>query len=294
MKHPALIVNLRPLFLLGALAVAICVGAADAPPAAAQAVRPMPAPISEAEMQARRAAYLAEEKKWEDEVKLELVGLGQMAGVPVGLIAVDGNLCAIMSGISFAGRQVGEMDVEKGRVVLRRRDQSETVLTLAANPIKLPEMHERQVEFLLSKEGIKRMNSSHGMPMELHMVWNKINREGQAEVLASYLRQGLVRGIPRRGESYSGKLLEKQITQRLAEKRNAFTASLTEEQKTAYMTPQRAIRFTDPPAEREKQMAAAKAGQANREAVLANLTPAQRALYDEYQSWLKPSDQPAL
>jgi hypothetical protein len=254
----------------------------------------MTAPPSEAEAQAMRAVYLAEQKKWEDGLNFELVGIGRVAGVPVALLAVERSLCAVKSTMTLGGRQVDEIDVENQRVTLRRRDQSTTVLTLTpANPIKIPDMHERQVEFLLTKEGIRRMNSFHGMPMDLHMVWDKVSREGQAEVLMRYLQQGMVVGALKSG-GYAGKLLEKQISERLAEKRNAFTASLTPEQKALYKTPLPAIRFTAPQAERDKLTVAARETQARQFEMLANLTPEQRALYDEYQSWIRPRAQPAL
>ena len=116
---------------------------------------------------------------------------------------------------------------------------------------------------------------------------SKVTREGQAEVLVGYLRQGLVVGALE-GEGYTGKLLQKRMAARLKEKRDAFLASLTPEQKNAYTTPQPAIRYADPPAVREQQSATAKTGQARRDHVLAKLTPEQQALYEEYRSWMNP------
>lgn len=281
-------------FLGGFILSAGAQGTAPAPSPSSQPVRPMTAPRSEAEAQAMRAAYTAEQLKWEDGLNFELVGIGRVAGVPVALLAVERSLCAVKPAMTLAGREVDEIDVENQRVTLRRRDQSSTVLILTpTNPIKIPDMHERQMEFLLTKEGIRRMNSFHGMPMELHMVWDKVSREGQVQVLMRYLQQGMVVGALK-SEGYAGKLLEKQISERLAEKRNAFTASLTPEQKTLYTTRQPAIRFTAPLAERDKLTAAARETQQRQAEMLANLTPEQRALYDEYQSWIRPREQPAL
>ena len=270
--------------------VALLVGmvhlhAAEAAPGP-QALQPIPGPKSDAEMQAARAAYQAKHKAWEDQLTFELVGIGRAAGVPVGLIAVNGNLCAVMPGLTLGGREVSEIDVDNQRVTLSRRDQSSTVLVLTStNPIKIPELSERQVEFLLSKESIKRTNAFHGMPIELHSIWGKVTREGQAQVLSGYLQRGLVVGALE-SEGYAAKLLQRQISERVKEKREAFVASPTPEQKAAFTAPQAAIRFTDPSAAREKQAAVAKSTQTRRDEVLANLTPEQRALYDEYQSWL--------
>ncbi len=313
MKRIALIADYRPLSLsrtlagVTLLAGAVWVGATEAaapgampvpsapvqlaptvPPGGAMPSRPALSP----EMQAQRAAAEAKQKEWEDGLTFVLVGIGRPAGVPVALIDVAGSLCAVTSESQIERHRVQAIDVEGGRVTLQRQGQPPQMLTLiTTNPIRIPEMGERQVASMLSKDSIKRMNAYQGMPAELTMVWNKLSRDGQAEVLLSYLNRGQVVGLvrsPYGATGFSSRLLAKQISQLLAEKRKAFMDSLTDEQKSVFLTRQQAIRFTDPPAEREKQAAAGKVAQAKQEEMLANLTPEQRVLYDEYQSWLKP------
>lgn len=306
MKRIALIADYRPSSLLrtltgvALLAGAVCLGATQAAPTPpVMAIKSPPAatqPGLNAEAQAKIEAMKAEQTKWEEELKFELLGIGHVAGEPVAFIAVNGNLCTVVAHCHLVRYGVEEIDVENKRVRLShvtRRGQPPLVLALTTpNPIKLPELGERQVEFLLSKEGIKLMNSSQGMPGELGMVWDKVNREGQVEVLTGYLRRGVVVGFFRSpvggGTGFSSRLLERQISQRNKQRREVFLASLTPEQAARYNTAMPAIGLRSSPEERAKQLALAKAAQAQQAEVIAGLTAEQRALYDEYRSWLNP------
>jgi beta-lactamase regulating signal transducer with metallopeptidase domain len=288
---------LAALILLGVTRTAV---AQSAPPS--MPVRlPPPQPLvnflpPSAEQLAERAAMQVEREKWEKELVFEVCGLGNLRGVPVALIAVNGNLVTAVQGTRLLRASVLEIDVENSRVTLNRPGEANLIVPLTeVNPIELPEIDDRTMERRLSKEGIRQMQEFRGMPSELVMVWDKINREGQTEVLLSYLRSGHVVGIipsPWGGHGYARGLFNAQISERLRVPRDAFLASLTPEQKADYGTGvEMAIRFTDPPAEREKQVAAAKDGRERQERVIAGLTPAQRALYDEWQSWL-PGNNP--
>lgn len=311
MKRIALIADHRPSSLLrtltgvALLTGAVCLGATQAAPVPAAPTQPAMAinsapaaakPGLSAEAQARPEAMKTEQAKWEEELSFELLGIGRVAGEPVAFIAVNGNLCTVVAHCHLVRYSVEEIDVDNKRVLLghvTRRGQPPLVLALTTpNPIKLPELGERQVEFLLSKEGIKLMNRFQGMPVELGMVWDKVNREGQVEVLTDYLRRGVVVGFFRSpmggGTGFSSRLLQRQISQRNKQRREAFIASLTPEQAARYHTAMPAIGLRSSPEERAKQVALAKATQAQQAEVIASLTAEQRALYDEYQSWLNP------
>jgi len=260
--------------------------AGDAEPGRSAAVT---FPMS-AEHQAARAARQAELEAWERDVTFELCGIGRVGGVPVALIAVNGNLVAAVRGSRLIRFMVTEVDVEKEQVTLLRTGEPVRVVTLTdQNPIPLPEINDRTLQTLLSQEGIRRMNDYRGMPSELAMVWDKISREGQAEVLMSYLRRGLVVGVivrPNGINGYGGKLFGEQISQRSRAALDAFLASLTPGQREAYgSSHQMAIRFTDPPNERERQLAVARAAESRRAQMLSELTPKQRELYEQYQGW---------
>jgi hypothetical protein len=159
------------------------------------------------------------------------------------------------------------------------------VLT-AAEPIGIPPMADSQRQYLLSKEGRKatyRLET----PEPLRQ-WTTLSRAEQSKVLLQCLDQGLVVGSARSGESYAGRLLERQIAEITKRKREAFLAALTPEQRNAYAQPQAVLRLGDPSIDRVKIAAEVAATTERRNKVIASLTAEQRALYDDLQSWLKP------
>lgn len=243
-----------------------------------------------AEQQAARAARQAEIEAWERDVAFELCGIGRVGGVPVALIAVNGNLVAAVRGSRLVNFFVLQVDVESSQVSIGKEGWTTRVLTLTErNPIQLPEVNDRTLEFLISKEGVKRMNEHRSMSPELSMVWDELSREGQAKVLISYLLRGWVVGsitMPSGGTGYASRLYAQQISQRSGEARDRFLASLTAEQRDEYGSLiQEPIRLTDSPDVRERALAAHRAAEARRAQVVAGLTPTQRELYDEWQSW---------
>ncbi|WP_438480942.1 M56 family metallopeptidase [Oleiharenicola lentus] len=261
-------------------------------PEAVKITAPAPMPKLSAEEQAKLAERRrADEKQWEDNMTFALEGIGRVGGVPVAFLSMNGNLSAVIERSQVARRMVETIDVDNKQVTLVRQGQPPLVLALTtSDPIALTELQDFVVNSILSKEGIKRLNEFRGVPSELALVWDELSRQGQAEVLNGYLLRGLVVGVHIRpgggAGSSSGKLFEKEIAQRDKARRDAFFAALTPEQRARYSVSQQAIRFTASAAEREKASAAANAAKTSRAEVLAELTPAQRALYDEWWSWL--------
>lgn len=293
---------LRTLAGLALLTGVVAVGATQAtPPATVESVKPAPTsglavpqglplvPPREvsAKEQKRIERIQAERTQWEENVTYKLEGIGRVAGEPVAIISLDGNLCAVTTDVTLLRYLVNDIDVEKEQVTLTHRDKPPLVLTLTtSNPIELPEISDRQVEFFLStKERIWNMREFR--VGDLMMVWNDVNREGQIRALTSYLKVGFAVGIiPQSGEISYSNVLRKEISRRDKVRRDAFIASLTPEQRARFNTPQRAINFKASLAEREKLIAAGKVVETGKAEVVAALTPEQRALYDEWMSWM--------
>lgn len=297
---------LRTLAGLALLTGVVAVGATQATePAKVESVKPAPANVLavpqglprvpprevSAKEQKRIERIEAERAQWEENVTYKLEGIGRVAGEPVAIISLNGNLCAVTTDVNLLRYLVNDIDVEKEQVTLTHREKPPLVLTLTtSNPIEVPEISEQRIDMLLStKESIQSMRDFRGLGGDLEMVWNNVNREGQIRILLDYLRRGKVVGIingPNSNEGYYGNLLNKEISRRDKVRRDAFVLSLTPEQRARFNTPQQAINLKASSAEREKLIAAGKAVQSTRDEVVANLTPEQRALYDEWMSWM--------
>lgn len=277
---------LRTLAGLALLTGVVAVGATQATPAAAAAVAASPVKPPAA---VNRDA-LAPGHQPTDGRTFTLEGIGLVAGEPVAIISVGGNLSAVTAGSRLRPFVVANIDVEKKQASLTERDEVVRVLNLTtSDPIELPQISAAQLELLLSKENLKRISEYRGPSGEITMVWDKVNREGQAQVLTSYLRAGWAVSIhsSSQGSGASARnLLQNEIRTRNKKREDTFLASLTPEQRARFSPRQQAFRLTASPEEREKQTAAFKAVEASKAEVVANLTPEQRALYDEWQSWI--------
>lgn len=236
----------------------------------------------------------------------ELCGVGRRWDVPVALVAVNGDLSAVIEGSRLLRYRVTRIDVESRTVVLQPMDGPVQTLSLeGTNLWSEPDMklglkdrirmEEDLRRYVLSKRNIQNLATFRGPPSELSMVWSKVSREGQVETLTRYLEQGLAVQIIRFGSGRitagGDRLLERQIRDLIRGKHQAFILSLSAEQREAYDEGrERAIAFTAPVPERAKQQALANEAKARREQVLANLTPEQKVLYDEWRSWLTPME----
>lgn len=278
---------LRTLLGVALLTGVVAVGATEATStAAAESVTPAPANVPAAS----KNDGLPSDIQWDRGGTYTLEGIGRVMGEPVAIISVDGNLAAVTTDSSLPFVRVLTIDVERKKVVLTNRENVTRLLNLTtSNPIELPQISAQRLEFLLSKQNLKQMSEYRGPSDEITMVWDKVNRAGQAQVLTSYLQAGWAVSIHRssHGSGASARnLLQNEIRTRNKKREDTFLASLAPEQRARFNPRQQAIRLTASPEEREKQMAALKAVEAGKAEVVASLTPEQRALYDEWQSWI--------
>lgn len=243
----------------------------------------------------QRAAF-EELRASEENARLEVRAIGQVADESVAMIDVNGHPVMATVSMTILGWNVSVINQVSQEVVLTRRGSQQPRVLKITNlrPINFPVLTEAQIERLLSPEALRRQAGRMGfLPLEVHRVWPRINRDAQEEILLNYLREGRVEGwiVDESGMSSSGfsrRLLEKRLRQRQAERRQAFLASLDEKQREVFMTAGAAINFVNPPppAERERMMAQARAMKEERAKVVAALTPEQRLLYDNYMGML--------
>jgi hypothetical protein len=272
--------------LLGAFAV---VGATQEKAAPAVPASPPAAPAAPTpgEMAQRRQEMLAKALEWEARVKLELRAVGEVGGVPVALIDVEGEPQMMMKSSGIRGLRIAAIDVAAQTATVANRAGENRVLSLT-NPreIAWPKV---EAKWFLTPEALARRRENLGretMPSAVVLAWAKINREGKEEILLNYLRSAQVVGITPNSEGISmtmGFLFEVQEQQLRRERWEKFVASLTPEQRADFNNgAQPAIRFTDPPEAREKQAAKAKDAKERMGKVIAGLTPEQKALYEDY------------
>ena len=303
----AMIMNFRPVsfrravtsvLLLGGFAVVGVTQESTAPAPAAPKAEPSPAAarplnLNLAQISAQQAERLARIIEWEDNGKLALRALGEVGGVPIALVDVEGEPVLVIRNVGLMGLRVGEIDLAARQITFVTRKGKNRVLKLE-NPedIVFPKVSS---QWLLKPEALARRNenmrSDAAVPGALVLSWEKINREAKVTILLNYLRTGdLVQIIATpfdNGVSVTrGFLFQEQSTALNRERKERFIASLTPEQKAGFNSGAApAIRFADPPDKIQQQVLAGKAVTAKREKVVENLTPAQKALYDE---WIGP------
>ena len=144
-----------------------------------------------------------------------------------------------------------------------------------------------QFEYLVTPAA-RRPDAENPVPSELVLAWRAINPEGKEAILMNYLRRGLVVDInsDASGASTSiARLFAKQISQRVQERREAFVASLTVEQRERFGGGAATlVRLDATPAESAAAVARAKFTKADQAKVIAELTSDQRKLYDLWQA----------
>ncbi len=249
-----------------------------------------PQPLPSQGNRAARAERLAAMEAQADALQIEVRAVGEVGGVPVAFIDLDGEPSVVMTGSRFFVYRITSIDVARGEVALTQRDQDRVLAVTNPRPLVFPVMSEQRVQSLLaSPEYLRSSNAwERGLPDAVVVAWKKINREAREQILLNYLQSGYVmsyfltegriHGSPRH-------LLAARMQQGSLTRRDAFIESLTPAQREAYAGGvQRAIRFTAPPEERAAQAAEAEALQARQAEVIAKLTPAQRALYEQWQS----------
>lgn len=230
----------------------------------------------------------AESSEWAGGKKIVLRAIGAPGGVPVAVFDVGGEPKLVIEGSGLVTARVTEIDGANGRVTVSvgKVDSREFKLT-NPRPVKFPEITPKQYDLIVTGSA-KRSRDDERVPSELVFAWSAINAEGKEAILMNYLRRGLViniNGTPGGAGVITTRLFEKKIAQRVAERREAFVASLTPEQRERFRGGgQMAIKFTAPPEEREKMAALSQVNKAQQDRVIAELTPDQRQLYDLWRA----------
>ncbi len=303
LKRFAMIMTYRPVgffraacgvLLLGGFA-AVGLTEEKAPASASKSPAPlqsMPGFARTPEQIAEGQKRLAEVLKWEANVKLELRAVGEVGGVPVALIDVEGEpmMAATDSG-GIMGLRIGEINVAAKTATIVNRAGEKRVLSLTdPRPIEFPKI---EAKWFLTPEAIAQRQTNRrdeSLPSPVAEAWPRLNREAKEEILLSYLKRGTVLGVrtkpPDGISTQTGFLFSQQqrqvMLEHLRERREKFLASLTPEQRAEYGDgASMVIRFTDPPDQIEKQRVKAQEIEERRKKVIASLTPAQKALYAE-------------
>lgn len=292
--------NLRPM-LVGAALLAgfIFVGCTsletpaakpvEHPPSQAKAIPVSSDPATQAIQEARRA----EAEAWADGLQFAVQAVGEVGGVPVALIDINGEPSIVMVRTMFSSYRVQSIDVARGEVVLTRQGHPARVLPVTnSRPVVFPTLSPMRIQSLLNSADYLRNDTllQRMIPDAVIAAWGQISREARTEILLNYLESGYVMSyfFSRGGIGMHGsprRLFEVGIQQQQQEQRDAFFNSLRPEQREAYAGgAQIAIRFTASKEEQEAQAASARALQARQAEVIANLTPAQRVLYEQWQS----------
>jgi len=239
------------------------------------------------EEQARHEAHRAESEARLAALQIEARAVGEVGGVPVAFIDVEGNPVIVMVGSSVAGYWVTSIDSARNEIVLTRAGQPARVLPVT-NPRQptFPALSEMRIQGLLGSANYVSAWERQ-LPRAVMLAWSKINREAKEEILLNYLQSGYVMTFVVTPESITGsprRLFEERIRQEQQIRRAAFLESLMPEQRAAYEDGRMGvIRFTAPKEEQEAQAAAAKALQERQAEVIANLTPEQRFLFEAWQ-----------
>lgn len=233
------------------------------------------------------------------ELQIEVRAVGEVGDVPVALVDIAGEPSIMMNGSTVLGHRVDSINVARGEVMFSRHNQNDLVLAVTnPRPVVFPVMNEEWIQHLLNSPDYLHHDSAwqQRLPGAVVGAWKQINREAKEKILLNYLAGGYVmsyyilpsggiHGSPRR-------LFEGKIRQEFMRRRDDFLASLTLDQRAAYGDGRLGlIRITATKAEQEAQYAAAKELEARQEAVIANLTPEQRALYEAWRNFQsKPSE----
>jgi hypothetical protein len=236
---------------------------------------------SPAERQAARDALLAEILRKEATAVVVLRAVGTVGGVPVAMVDVNDEPRVVMLYSELAG-QVVEIDVPQGQVTVQSRNGSLRIHKLTEpRPVKFPEVTSdpEQQEKMMGTPDYVRLRRQ-GVPSEVVLTWNTLNREAKEAILLSYLQLGLVVRISQ-GEISVGQLFEQQMFQRSQERMRAFVASLSPEQEAWFRgSAVGLVRMDAPPEKLAAQAEKNRQTGANKEKLLASLTPEQRKLYD--------------
>jgi len=310
LRRFAMITRFRPigvarvaasLALLGGFAV---VGLTQEKPAAlAPASSPArPLALSAPEANARAKERLARLIDWEEHGKLELRAVGDVGGVPVAIIDVEGEPVLVTRHAGIMGLRVEEIDLKTRQVTMETRNGLARVLNLT-NPetVDFPKVvAERFLTPQAQARRIESMRYGPSFPPELVTAWSKINREGKLAIIMSYLQGAEVvqiYSVPAEGgiTVSKGFLFSEQLQALDNARRDRFIASLSPEQKAEFKNgASRAIRFTDPPEKIAQARAEAEQAAVTRAKVLAGLTPEQKALYDEWHAPSQPESRPGI
>lgn len=223
-----------------------------------------------------------------DAGKIVLRAIGAPGGVPVAVIDVDGEPKVVAEDSGLVAGRVTIIDGANGRVTVSvGKSGSREFLLINPRPVKFPEISPKQFEFLVTPAA-RRSVEDNRVPSELVFAWSAINPEGKEAILMNYLRRGLVVDIhsDAKGAGTSiQRLFAKQISQRVRERREAFVASLTAEQRERFGGgAEMAIRLDAAPAESAAAIALSNTTKAKRDRVIAELTSDQRKLYDLWQA----------
>lgn len=267
-------------------------------PAAAPLGLPMagssqvPRRTPEQEAESRRNAE--ERRQWEETVPVVLRGIGAPGGIPVAMLHLGDNPIMVVENSRVVGRRtVAKIDPVASRVIITQPDLPDTVLELSdPHPVVFPDYSEEQVEQIVSENRVMSRDWYNRFTRDMSTARaNSTSLADQEAHLLNFLSRGLVVAYFTRpgggGGGHVSQLFSRRINERRLQAKAAFAASLDEEQRAVFDdTVQMAIRFTAPPEERERQVAAANERRAAQAAVVAELTPAQRALYDDWQTWV--------
>lgn len=240
-------------------------------------------------------------REFEESATFELRAVGQVAGVPVALIDINGHPCLFIETVGIFGRNVRSIDVNRQQVVLHDfRTKTDQVLHVVnPRPVEFPTLSEEMIEHLLSPAAQQRHNQIEHLPIEIVQSWGKINRDGREQILLNYLRMGVVRGVlldfnGNAGSGYSASLLAAEARRRSEARRLAFLASLGEEQRLIFTEPARMVDFRRPPSplELEKMEARRRELETAQARIVAALTPAQKELYDAWRGMITAGQTP--
>jgi beta-lactamase regulating signal transducer with metallopeptidase domain len=237
---------------------------------------------------AERAARERQFLEWADAGKIVLRAIGAPGGVPVAVFDVDGEPKVVVEDSGLVAGRVTVIDGANGRVTVSfgKNGLREFLLT-NPRPVKFPEISPKQFEFLVTPAA-RRSVEDNRVPSELVFAWSAINPEGKEAILMNYLRRGLVVDVhsDAKGAGTSiQRLFAKQISQRVRERREAFVASLTAEQRERFGGgAEKAIRLDATPAESAAAIERSNTAKAKRDRVIAELTSEQRMLYDLWQA----------
>lgn len=237
------------------------------------------------------AAGAASSEEWANTVLLRAIGTP--GGVPVALIDVAGTPSFVtVAGQFEAGPNtylsVLDIDIANGRLAIRDGKQVTHVLMLyKPRAVAFPQFSPAEVESLLDAYG--HHDNRPGLPIEVVNRWPGLSYEEKEKALLERLNQGFVVSVAAAGKSaVIARLFDKQFTARNKARREAFLNSLDPAQRKRFVgNPQPLVSLKQPPqalkAQVETSRLAGEKAASDRAAVLAELTPEQRALYEQWQ-----------